>query len=1744
MIPSGEVMTMKPPTSSTVGVGGEEDKKAVYNDEEYDEDLAQLDMLLHYVNNLSASLEFLAWENKRISTDLVPTLLNMYDALYARLNDGGDAQTPRTCDGEGEGVVREESAGEKSGSSLGLDNGNLDVRRDGQENLVSTKENANTGAIESGLKSVKENGYKGVKENGYKSVKENGLYTGNTSSGNERLFIEENDVDNKNQVNNNSSQDSDSSKCDKCGVSRNRRDLCRCSAKVSLAESITSMFEDIERGLDSSSQLYDNLDKRLKKEHIYAEPQFVKFKDGGQSGSTPSDSTSGAPHTAPPNVGFDPRKFKDVYRPLSSISSSSSSSSSSNSLPRGPAGATTSYLASAESLEDNDADHSDTEETTRRRDRTIKTRREKAQRTGSGDSGVQCNSISLPAPPTLRPRYCDPNLGYMDRIVLEIVETEAIYVRDLREIIEGYLEYWRRHPESGISQRQVNDLFSNIEQIYALHRSFLSELEGCGVDPVEVARCFVRNNTGFAIYTQYCTNYPKTVSVLTELMRGEASVRAFRERQLALSHTMPLGSYLLKPVQRILKYHLLLGNIVKHFEKDWNGYSEIWNALSAMTGMAHHINDMKRRHEHAVRVQEIQSLLYGWQFEDLTTYGELAAEGTFRMCGAKGLRHIFLFEKMILIAKKKEENILMYKTHILCSNLMLIESVPGEPLSFHVIPFDNPRLQYTLEARNLEQKREWTLQLKRVILENYSANIPAHARQLVMELGQSKPEDMLMTEGRSSGRRAHHAPEYLEKRKVDRERRRSSEGVLNTKLRLRRPSRARKEKEEKGARSRSVSRTRDTEDEDLDRKSSVICTPTSTEKPKLKLSMWGRRRSEPGIGSREALAISTAPEDIPDTPPSSLCNPSRDLNSTSQSNPATPEVSVDGLSMSECEQEDGEEEAGAEEDTEQGENLEEIVSQLLQHNLQLQKLLLSKQRRNMVRKKPFHYETSDTENEDGPFKGSKSYSSSEGGNTLRQEDVSDYVDFYFNGVSTDGQCATQNESANVSSSECQSVYSSALSVHQPCESKTLSCEKKLKPVRRSSSDLSFKKTPNIKKSNSNYDNILNIWSTIRGRSPEKRLSNTLQQSRLSPASSATSMERPKLRRAQSFSVDKCLNINSDNIYVSASQLTTRPSAAPLKSFNTDVWVRDELRESPRENRERPVTIAFYNTNEVSLSALEQYLNQPRPTANTHERFPYDTEDNFTDYSMTPHMSMDNILSIHPEHKIYKPSNNKSTIKNVFNKITSPRNNKTASEPSGSVFNLSVDSDLDKNMDKKTSKMVYNMARHCSKTLKERIKQIRAEDGEKTSNMKSPIENIYALPIYKQGSSSIGARLAGTNEPSDYAVPRIRPIEKKPKSDLRPDSVLSSSSILTSSSSSSSSSSRDTKLIEGTESSNMANVEEENEENQESPSFESDASADSYYERSFEAIENLDTEIFRDSAIYSDPEDTESPPASLYQDKSSTSRKTKPIVSRKSSPHLSLKCSPLSVSPVVNTLIESADENQKCIHSAENNTSLSAGCADSKSSQPKKVPPPVPAKPESVKTKKSRACGNLIMQQLKNLEECSKFNRDDQINPSFDGIRTLDDRRKDLEVCRVKIEVEGETDLPLSSVSPKESPEREGLTRRNSRTLKSPSIMTPSPIIKSPITLSPLNSLAGNPLPPITRSSSVPPRLSPCPSITPESPKPSSLGTASPLGSERGSPLLSCAIVTSPSERDEFEEPRMSRGWVRHVIGKLQAESDV
>lgn len=62
-------------------------------------------------------------------------------------------------------------------------------------------------------------------------------------------------------------------------------------------------------------------------------------------------------------------------------------------------------------------------------------------------------------------------------------------------------------------------------------------------------------------------------------------------------------------------------------------------------------------------LQEIQSLLINWKGPDLTIYGELVLEGTFRLHRVRSEKTFFLFDKALLITKKRGDHF-VYKGHI------------------------------------------------------------------------------------------------------------------------------------------------------------------------------------------------------------------------------------------------------------------------------------------------------------------------------------------------------------------------------------------------------------------------------------------------------------------------------------------------------------------------------------------------------------------------------------------------------------------------------------------------------------------------------------------------------------------------------------------------------------------------------------------------------------------------------------------------------------------------------------------------------------------------------------------------------------------------------------------------------------------------------------------------------------------------------------------------------------------------
>ncbi|XP_071618434.1 pleckstrin homology domain-containing family G member 3 isoform X3 [Heliangelus exortis] len=326
-----------------------------------------------------------------------------------------------------------------------------------------------------------------------------------------------------------------------------------------------------------------------------------------------------------------------------------------------------------------------------------------------------------------------PQPSYLGRVVLEIVESERTYARDLRSIVEGYLGKIIDAEEPVLRPEQVSALFGNIEDIYELSSTLLQNLESCASDPVAVAVCFVTRSQEFAIYTQYCNNYPSSVAALSECMRSKAQARFLRQCQEGLRHSLPLGAYLLKPVQRVLKYHLLLQEISKHFEhKSGEDYEVVLEAIDTMTCVAWCINDMKRKHEHAIRQQEIQSLLLGWKGPDLTSYGELVLEGRFRAQRVRHERVLFLFDKTLLITRPRGEHY-VYKSHIPCSSLMLIEST-RDSLCFSLAHYKHGKQQHNLQAKNVEEKRIWTHHIKRLILENHHAIVPQKAKEAILEM--------------------------------------------------------------------------------------------------------------------------------------------------------------------------------------------------------------------------------------------------------------------------------------------------------------------------------------------------------------------------------------------------------------------------------------------------------------------------------------------------------------------------------------------------------------------------------------------------------------------------------------------------------------------------------------------------------------------------------------------------------------------------------------------------------------------------------------------------------------------------------------------------------------------------------------------------------------------------------------------------------------------------------------------------
>uniref|UniRef100_A0A8C9XTE7 DH domain-containing protein n=1 Tax=Sander lucioperca TaxID=283035 RepID=A0A8C9XTE7_SANLU len=171
-------------------------------------------------------------------------------------------------------------------------------------------------------------------------------------------------------------------------------------------------------------------------------------------------------------------------------------------------------------------------------------------------------------------------------IMAELLQTERVYVRDLQECIETYLwEMTSGSEDVPLGLTNKDDIvFGNIQDIYEFHNSiFLKELENYEQLPEDVGHCFVTWADKFHMYVTYCRNKPDS-----SLLIQQHGMGFFQEVQRRHGLTNSLSSALIKPVQRITKYQLLLKELLACCEE---GKGEIKEGLDVMLSVPKRAND-------------------------------------------------------------------------------------------------------------------------------------------------------------------------------------------------------------------------------------------------------------------------------------------------------------------------------------------------------------------------------------------------------------------------------------------------------------------------------------------------------------------------------------------------------------------------------------------------------------------------------------------------------------------------------------------------------------------------------------------------------------------------------------------------------------------------------------------------------------------------------------------------------------------------------------------------------------------------------------------------------------------------------------------------------------------------------------------------------------------------------------------------------------------------------------------------
>ncbi|EGV94424.1 FERM, ARHGEF and pleckstrin domain-containing protein 1 isoform X1 [Cricetulus griseus] len=260
-------------------------------------------------------------------------------------------------------------------------------------------------------------------------------------------------------------------------------------------------------------------------------------------------------------------------------------------------------------------------------------------------------------------------------IAKEVSTTERTYLKDL-EVIASWLQSTVSKDDS-MPEALKSLIFPNFEPLHKFHTNFLKEIEQrlalwegrsnahIRGDYQRIGDVLLKNIQGMKHLATHLWKHSEALEALENSIKGSRRLEHFcRDFELQKVCYLPLNTFLLRPLHRLMHYKQVLERLCKHHPPSHADFRDCRAALAEITEMVAQLHGTMIKMENFQKLHELKKDLIG--VDNLVIPGrEFIRLGSLSKLSGKGLqqRMFFLFNDVLLYTSRGLTASNQFKVH-------------------------------------------------------------------------------------------------------------------------------------------------------------------------------------------------------------------------------------------------------------------------------------------------------------------------------------------------------------------------------------------------------------------------------------------------------------------------------------------------------------------------------------------------------------------------------------------------------------------------------------------------------------------------------------------------------------------------------------------------------------------------------------------------------------------------------------------------------------------------------------------------------------------------------------------------------------------------------------------------------------------------------------------------------------------------------------------------------------------------